>query len=333
MTHSWITWIEPPNNSLERTALTGRRSTQTFALFIIHSPMPSGYARVACGAIAASDNIALTPLGMLSEAMNTIMHQAVRTNFAEKVAYVAHVLPTMTVIQDNHFVAVDCGLPSETFNIIVARDLLATDHLVQAGVGHFMAKLFPMALWYWDDESDRQKMSALTSYGLTLAETHIAMYLDLRHIQVQMSMPEELTIRSVAQADDLRHYGAVITELFGDTDEGRQVAAYHSILSTYEVSAFPALRYYLGVYHGKIAAIGCLFIGTETIGIYDIVTRNDYRRKGIGSTMFGYLISEAQRFQHRYAVLQASSDGLRIYERAGFAASGKVHTFENRELL
>jgi hypothetical protein len=48
---------------------------------------------------------------------------------------------------------------------------------------------------------------------------------------------------------------------------------------------FPAMRYYLGTFHGKVVAIGTLFVGTQTVGIYDIVTHNDYRRRGIGSAI------------------------------------------------
>jgi GNAT superfamily N-acetyltransferase len=265
--------------------------------------------------------------------MNTTMHQAVRNNFAEKASYLAHVMPMMTVAEYESFISIDCGLPSDTFNIIVTRNLLAIDDLLQIGVGHFMAKRVPMALWYWDDEVDRQGTQALTRYGLAHTETHIAMYCDLTQAKVQAPMPTQFTIRSASHPEDIRLYGVVITELFGASDEGRQVATYHSLLSAYALSAFPALRYYLGFYRGEIAATGCLFIGTETVGIYDIVTRNEHRGRGIGSAMFGYLLNEAQRFQHQYAVLQASPDGLRIYEKAGFTASGKVHTFENRGLL
>jgi GNAT superfamily N-acetyltransferase len=265
--------------------------------------------------------------------MNTTMHQAVRSNFAEKAAYLTHIMPMMTVVEYESFISIDCGLPSDTFNIIVARNLLATDHLLQHGVGHFMAKRVPMALWYWDDEADCHGMRALKSYGLAHTETHIAMYGDLTHAQVQVRMPAEFIIRPAEHADDIRQYGLVLAELFGASDEGRHVAAYYSLLSASPLSMFPALRYYLGFYRGELAATGCLFIGTESIGIYDIVTRNEYRRKGIGSAMFGYVVNEAQHFQHRYAVLQASPDGLRIYEKAGFAASGKVYTFENRGLL
>ena len=93
------------------------------------------------------------------------------------------------------------------------------------------------------------------------------------------------------------------------------------------------MRFYLGIYEGRAVATGTMFVGQETVGIYDIVTLAEYRRRGIGSAMFAHLLQAAQLCQRRYATLQASPDGLGIYKRAGFTAVGNVHVFENRALL
>src|SRR5215813_10590755 len=105
------------------------------------------------------------------------------------------------------------------------------------------------------------------------------------------------------------------------------------MLSKYEMSRFPAMRHYLGIYHDEVVATGTLFIGSETAGIYDIATRVEYRHRGIGSAMFAHLLKEAEDSHHRYAVLQASEDGIGIYLKAGFMPVGNVHIFENRALL
>jgi ribosomal protein S18 acetylase RimI-like enzyme len=80
-------------------------------------------------------------------------------------------------------------------------------------------------------------------------------------------------------------------------------------------------------------ASGTLFIERESVGIYDIVTHRDYRHRGIGSAMFAHLLNEAKLYQRRYAVLQASAEGMGIYLKADFAPVGNVQVFENRALL
>jgi ribosomal protein S18 acetylase RimI-like enzyme len=106
------------------------------------------------------------------------------------------------------------------------------------------------------------------------------------------------------------------------------VFAYFQELSTYPLCMFPAMRYYLGTFHGKVVAIGTLFVGTQTVGVYDIVTHNDYRRRGIGSAMFQRLLKDACAENRRFCVLQASKDGLGIYLKAGFSVTGDVLTFD-----
>jgi predicted acetyltransferase len=90
------------------------------------------------------------------------------------------------------------------------------------------------------------------------------------------------------------------------------------------------MHYYLGTLHDAVVATGTLFVGSETVGIYDVATCNAYRRRGIGSAMFQYLLKDAYTCNRRFCVLQASEDGLGIYVKAGFRPVGVVHVFEHR---
>ncbi|MGV2528058.1 UNVERIFIED_CONTAM: N-acetyltransferase, partial [Bacillus thuringiensis] len=51
------------------------------------------------------------------------------------------------------------------------------------------------------------------------------------------------------------------------------------------------------------------------------------------STMFNFLLQEAQKFKNTYCVLQASHDGINIYKKSGFQAIGKMTVLENRHLI
>jgi ribosomal protein S18 acetylase RimI-like enzyme len=108
--------------------------------------------------------------------------------------------------------------------------------------------------------------------------------------------------------------------------------AYYQRLADYGMEHFPAMRHYLGTYEDKVVAAGTLFVGSETLGVYDIVTHPDYRRRGIGSAMFAHLLHEARAWPNRPVVLQASPAGIGIYRRAGFHSVGEVHVWEQRPL-
>jgi ribosomal protein S18 acetylase RimI-like enzyme len=257
------------------------------------------------------------------------MRQAVRKNFEEKVSSIARAVTGMVVTEQNSFLSVDCGLPSDTFNVLVVRDMSAPDQLL-AMVDHFNAKGFPLAVWYWENDIKNANLSVFSQHKLSHTETHVAMYADLSEVQVSSLSVEGLEIKRVTTASDLLQFGEVISALFRDSSEGRHVFAYFGRLCEYPPSTFPAMHHYIGTLHGTVVASGTLCIGSETVGIYDVVTRDEYRRRGIGSAMFQRLLEDACTYNRRFCVLQASKDGLGIYVKAGFRAIGDVHTFENR---
>ena len=260
------------------------------------------------------------------------MYPNVRKNFEEKVSYVASIVPDMSVIDAGSFLLVDCGLPSDTFNIIVVRDMSAS-YQILASIDSFTSKGFPMAVWCWESDVDATGRATFIQHGLSHPEIDTAMYADLTQIHIAPLAIEGLEIHRAVTATDLLHVGNVMANLFGNSDEGEQVRAYFQHLSKYPLNLFPAMHHYFATLYDTTVAIGTLFIGSETAGIYDVVTSDAYRRRGIGSAMFQHLLADARSCSRRFCVLQASPDGLGIYTKAGFRPIDTVHVFENRGLL
>ena len=83
------------------------------------------------------------------------------------------------------------------------------------------------------------------------------------------------------------------------------------------------MKLFLGFYEGEIVTVGSLICSKDSIGIYDIATKEEMRGRGFGSTMFNFLLQEAQKFKNTYCVLQASTDGINIYKNRDFKLSAK----------
>lgn len=257
------------------------------------------------------------------------MYQAVRKNFEEKVSYIARTVTGMTVTDQSSFLSVDCGLPSDTFNVLVVRDMAARAQVL-ASIDLFTSKGFPLAVWFWEGDVDQAGRSAFIQHGLEPAEINTAMYTDLSELQIAPLHIEGLEIKRAVTASDLLQVGNVLAALFGESEEAGQVLAYFQRLCEHPLSMFPAMHFYLGTLHHTVVATGMLFVGSETVGIYDVATCDAYRRRGIGSAMFQRLLEDACTCNRRFCVLQASQDGLGIYVKAGFRPAGAVHVFENR---
>lgn len=111
------------------------------------------------------------------------MHQTVRENFEEKVSYIARTVTGMTVNDHSSFLSVDCGLPSDTFNILVVRDGSAPTQIL-AIVDRFTSKGFPLAVWTWEGDVDQAVLSTFNQHGLEYAEVNTSMSADLSELQI-----------------------------------------------------------------------------------------------------------------------------------------------------
>ncbi|GAE07861.1 GNAT family N-acetyltransferase [Paenibacillus sp. JCM 10914] len=230
--------------------------------------------------------------------------------------------------------SVDSGLPSDTFNIVVLHHDQAQPSdaaTIQEAVAYFTQKHHPMALWLWaDDQGDSAKM--LLDIGLEKAETNIAMYGELAALQPSANKPAEFTIQEVSSPSELELFGDVLASLFGESEEAVHVRSYYKQVSA-SILQPSVMRWYIGVFQDEVVSTGAMVLTKESIGIYDIATREEHRGRGFGSAMFNFLIREAQQQHRGLCVLQASPDGINIYAKAGFQPVGEVTVYENRHFI
>ncbi|HGH7194988.1 TPA: GNAT family N-acetyltransferase [Bacillus wiedmannii] len=256
-------------------------------------------------------------------------------NFTYKTSYIARQVHGMDVKETKDYIAVDCGLPADTFNIITLlnNNLAEGSEQLYKEVAYFNQKKFPMSVWFWDDKQEQDIKRELIKIGLKEAEQNIAMVADLKTIHPIINMPVGFTIQKVSSSGQIKKFGETLAHLFGTSEEGIHVQAFYNETVSFDLWNSENMKLYLGYYKGEAVSVGSLVITKDSIGIYDIATKEEMRGKGFGSTMFHYLLQEAKELKGAQCVLQASPDGINIYKKAGFQAVGKMIVFENRHLI
>jgi ribosomal protein S18 acetylase RimI-like enzyme len=85
---------------------------------------------------------------------------------------------------------------------------------------------------------------------------------------------------------------------------------------------------YVGYVHDEPVSTTAIVMGGGGIGVYNVATLPGYQRHGYGETVMRYALDAAQR-EHRVerAILQSTPAGLRLYERMGFHAVGRVAVY------
>ncbi|PGK33940.1 GNAT family N-acetyltransferase [Bacillus anthracis] len=256
-------------------------------------------------------------------------------NFTYKTSYIARQAQGMNVKETKDYIAVDCGLPADTFNIITLlnNDLTVGIEKLYKVVNNYNQKKFPMSVWFWDEKRESNIKNELIKLGLKEAEQNIAMVADLKTIHPTINMLVSFTIQKASSAGQIKNFGETLANLFGTSEEGRHVQAFYNQTAPFDLWNSENMKLYLGLYKGEVVSVGSLVCTKESIGIYDIATKEEMRGKGFGSTMFNYLLQEAKELNVAQCVLQASPDGINIYKKAGFQSVGQMSVYENRHLI
>ncbi|MCR8657490.1 GNAT family N-acetyltransferase [Paenibacillus endoradicis] len=267
--------------------------------------------------------------------MQNSLAKLVRDNFIHKISFLAEYTDSINVSENDDYIRVDSGLPSDTFNNIVLlnQHLQQSDSaIIEEAIRYFMNKKFPMALWSWED-GNSDIYQVLKSIGLIKAETNIAMYADLHALFPNKNHTAEFNMIEVSSSKEIEQYGDVIVSLFGDSEEAIQVHAYYKCLSELPLINHSIMKLYIGFFQNEVVSTGSLVFTKDSVGIYDIVTKRECRGKGFGSAMFNFLIAEAQKQYTGPCVLQASPDGINIYKKSGFEPICNVIVYENPHLF
>ncbi|MCP3774517.1 GNAT family N-acetyltransferase [Paenibacillus sp. MZ04-78.2] len=263
------------------------------------------------------------------------MAHLVRANFITKSTCLAKDSGEMNVRETADFIRVDSGLPSDTFNnsVWLKEQVKPSDTgLIEETVEYFNKKQYPIALWSWEDHNSCT-FETLRSLGLNEAETNVAMYADLDALRPDTSCPAELRLKEVTSAREIEQYGDMLASLFGESAEAANVRLYYKRMPASLLLNHSAMKLYIGSVQDDVVSTGCLIFAPDSVGIYDIATRQECRGRGFGSAMFNFLLVEARKHRTGWCVLQASPDGINIYKRSGFEPVCEVTVYENRHMF
>jgi ribosomal protein S18 acetylase RimI-like enzyme len=230
-------------------------------------------------------------------------------------------------VRDEDVLLVDSGLPCDTFNVICrARFTEASATTgIRSALRHFRDVRRPFSWWTGSGDSPPNLGRLLEEEGLIAAESETAMFADLSTIRPN-DLPSGLTIERVTTGRQLRDFADVSAANWTPPDG--EVLRFYDRTADAALSPDCPLRLYVGYLDGAPVATAECTIAETTAGLYGVATRSAYRSRGIGSAMTVWPLIEARREDATLAILQASAEGLRIYERLGFESFGHITEYK-----
>ena len=235
--------------------------------------------------------------------------------------------PDARIIVGKELVLVDSGLPCDTFNFVCRSRLSIhnAEERIREALEFFAQTGHPFSWWVTPGYSPRNLPTLLEEAGLVPAETEWAMALALEELRPRI-VPAGLEIRRVLTAPDLVTFAGLTAANWSPPDP--HVLAFYTDAEAPLLDPDAPQWLYLGLMDGEPVATAELTVGGGVVGLYNIGTMPDFRRRGIGSAMTGAPLLEARAAGHTLAILQAAPDGMRIYERLGFRHFGEITEFK-----
>ena len=210
---------------------------------------------------------------------------------------------------------VDSGLDCDTFNIInIQQGDAITLSQLQAAIDHYAGRSY--CLWVNQAQLHPAVTQHLAALGLSPQNEEVGMALDLMTWQPIISTKHE-NIHQVTDSDSLQEYSRVIAANWSPPDPA--VMQYYASTADHYLSGQLGATLFTYRQEGDpLATVELFATDAETIGIYGLATLEDARGQGIGSALMTKALNWAKEHGYKRVVLQASADGLGIYQKLGF---------------
>ncbi|WP_226647076.1 GNAT family N-acetyltransferase [Microbulbifer variabilis] len=217
----------------------------------------------------------------------------------------------------------DTGLLSGRLNQAVSNTVMPPRILQRFALDYFAERHSPFTLWHsaskpLDDE-------ALAQMGLQRKQSLVAMAAEIERLAVQgvAQTVDELVVSAVDR-EALSDYAEVQAAECGSALEAAELQKFYTGLAEIPEQRRARLRFFLARLKDIPVAAGCLFASADALGLYDLVTLQEYRGRGIGRALFHHLLQQAQASHHRSLVALVPAERQQLPLDCGFFAVGEV---------
>lgn len=219
------------------------------------------------------------------------------------------------------------GIASADLNMAWSEKPLTADEAEVVGRVKDEYLRWGLPFWWWVFPSARpgHTQDILLAAGLDLIKSLPCMLADLSSLPEEPARAVPLNVLCVSNERELDLWEAVSFSGFEFTPDTKQ--QFHRFVRSFGLSENSSYKLLLGLLGKTAVATSLLFMQEDACGIYFLTTLADKRKKGIGLAMTQAVMREAKKYGARFAVLQSSPDGYRVYRRAGFEQQCQVEVY------
>jgi GNAT superfamily N-acetyltransferase len=245
------------------------------------------------------------------------MIQLISENFNQHSLRIPGQTSGMKVFHSESLTYVDSGLSCDTFNIIhILNGSTLSEAEMREVLEYYHQKNYVYCIWISDENLTPQVKAIFKTLSLKEQNKEPGMVLDLisyrpaenpLHARAkQVTTPEQLAVYATSIAANWTPADQNVNEYFKRVADHILNPKNNIVLTAHYENGNP------------VSVIEMFPTDRATIGLYGLATLAAYRGKGIGTALMTYSLNLAKELGYTYAILQASEDGIGIYQKLGF---------------
>ena len=226
--------------------------------------------------------------------------------------------PYSRVEDEPDFLRLTSGIPHPICNCVYRSRFPAQEvgARIDEMIGFFNSRNLPMMWWVSPCCRPSNLGEQLVSHGLVRELEVVGMTINLKNLNENLPVPEDLAIKRVGNDSDMQQYLKPFGEGFEfpgfvTTGWGRMDAS-HGFSSQ-----LPRVNYVATV---KEEPVSCttMFKTPDSAGIYCVATVPKMRQRGAASALIVNALREARDDGYKIGLLQAKAMGAGVYRKIGF---------------
>jgi len=216
------------------------------------------------------------------------------------------------------------GLPQEIFNVVLYSrlDEGRAEASIDEAMDEFRARRIPM-IWHVGRTTCPPEVSSLLERrGFPHDYDLIAMAADLASL-APFAKSREIEVRSCDSSDDCDLWAECLASSW---DSPPQVSEWMKRNRFFRPGWKGSNRtMYLGLLGGVPSGALMLFTSRDdVVGLQCVGTVAEARRQGVGEALVRAGLADARASGHKAVVVLSTTEGVRLYEKAGFRTFGKL---------
>ncbi len=228
-----------------------------------------------------------------------------------------HMLSNCTIHHTPGCVYADSNLNHPLLNGVIGCTLQDTqvDQAVATITAHYRDNKLPHSWWVETSQEPSNLETALQKHGLNRIGELYGMSLSTNAIS-PIACPEELTVKKI---DNITEFSQLICSVWGFSDQ--DIHLYTELMKNGPFIHFG------GFINNQLVATSSLLIHNNAAFVYNTVTAEKHRKKGIATFITNILLQETKKQEIPFVSLTSSPEGLGICKRVGFHEVCRFHVY------